>query len=182
MTPDEIRFAADAMLQSLATWLRLMGYDCLTPAEAHASATGKEKLCSGGVSRGSRVLLEQAVAEQRLFLTRNAHLADNLPRALLERAEIYRLRAGQLPAQLRELAGKFCLDTDRYLFSRCLRCNRPLQPLERSQARGRVPADVLAREQQFWQCPHCGKAFWRGSHVHNSRARLERWLAATASS
>jgi uncharacterized protein with PIN domain len=27
MTPTDIRFAADGMLQSLATWLRLMGCD-----------------------------------------------------------------------------------------------------------------------------------------------------------
>ena len=32
MTPTDIRFAADGMLQSLATWLRALGYDLCSPA------------------------------------------------------------------------------------------------------------------------------------------------------
>ena len=28
MNPTDVRFAADAMSQSLAKWIRLLGYDC----------------------------------------------------------------------------------------------------------------------------------------------------------
>jgi len=28
MNPPDVRFAADAMLQSLPKWIRLLGYDC----------------------------------------------------------------------------------------------------------------------------------------------------------
>ena len=28
MNPPDIRFSADAMSQSLAKWIRLLGYDC----------------------------------------------------------------------------------------------------------------------------------------------------------
>jgi len=28
MNPPDVRFAADAMSQSLAKWIRLLGYDC----------------------------------------------------------------------------------------------------------------------------------------------------------
>lgn len=160
MSPVEIRFTADGMLQSLGTWLRLLGYDCLIDAR----------------QRG-RQLLEQAVANDRVFLTRNAHLADNLPHTLLQRAAICPVAAEHLPDQLREVVGQFALDTERYTFSRCVRCNAVLQLVDRTAARPAVPADVADREQHFWRCPCCGKTFWRGSHVHNSLARLKQWLA-----
>ena len=160
MSPGEIRFAADGMLQSLGTWLRLLGYDCLTDAQ----------------QRG-RQLLEQAVVEDRVFLTRNAHLSDNLPQALLQRAAICPIVAENLPGQLREVIGRFALNTEQYVFSLCVECNVALHMVDRTIARPAVPADVAEREREFWQCPACGKTFWRGSHVHNSLAHLEQWLA-----
>ena len=39
-----------------------------------------------------------------------------------------------------------------------------------------IPEGVAAREREFWRCPSCGQTFWRGSHVHNSLARLRNWL------
>src|SRR5436309_7252425 len=142
------------MLQSLADWLRLLGYDC---AAGHG-----------------RPFLEQAVGEDRVFLTRNFHLPDNLPRALLQREEIVYVAAEHLPEQLREVVEKFSLDTERFVFTRCVACNIPLRQAEPS---ADVPAEVLARERVFWRCDRCGKTFWRGSHVTNSLARLRRWLA-----
>ncbi len=156
VNPSEIRFAADGMLQSLADWLRLLGYDC--------------------VAGHGRAFLEQALAEGRVFLTRNFHLPDNLPKALLRRETIVFVLAERLPDQLREVAQKFSLDTRRFVFSRCVRCNLPLRAVGPAEASGRVPADVLAREREFWRCDGCGKTFWRGSHVTNSLARLRRWL------
>ncbi len=72
MSPSEIRFAADGMLQSLATWLRVLGCDCLA-----------------GCGLFGRELLERAVADGRVFLTRNTHLSNDWPRALAERAEVF---------------------------------------------------------------------------------------------
>jgi uncharacterized protein len=143
MTPAEIRFAADGMLQSLATWLRLLGYDCISRPD-----------------QKGRALLEQAAAEDRVFLTRNAHLTDTLPQALLARARIELVAAERLPEQIRNMAAKFALDTEGFVFTRCLGCNEPLQ----------------RTDEQFWRCPHCDKTFWRGSHVTNSLARLRTWL------
>jgi uncharacterized protein len=153
VSPNEIRFAADGMLQSLGDWLRLLGYDC-------ASGHGRQ-------------LLEQAVADRRAFLTRNFHLPDNLPEALLQSATIVYIRGEHLPEQLREVVGRFELDTEQFVFTRCVACNVPLQPTAPT---GDVPARVLAREREFWRCEQCGKTFWRGSHVTNSLARLRRWL------
>ena len=159
MTPAEIRFAADGMLQSLGTWLRLMGYDCIA-----------------GSARFGRELLEQAIADDRVFLTRNAHLSDNLPHALLERGQIVYVIGEHLPEQLREVVAKFSLETEQFVFTRCVACNEPLRRVERAEAVGHVPGDVVESETEFWRCARCGKTFWRGSHVRNSLQRLREWL------
>ena len=54
MNPPDVRFAADAMLQALAKWIRLLGYDC-----------------AAGDDLFGRKLIEHAVAERRCVLTRN---------------------------------------------------------------------------------------------------------------
>jgi len=105
--------------------------------------------------------MEQAVAEERVFLTRNAHLHDTLPHALLARARIELVAAEHLPQQLREVVTKFALDTEAFVFTRCLLCNEVLQ----------------RTSEEFWRCPRCDKTFWHGSHVTNSLARLRVWLA-----
>lgn len=165
MTPAEIRFAADGMLQSLATWLRVLGYDC-----------------AGRPGQFGRALLEQAIAENRVFLTRNAHLTDNLPRALLSRAEVFQVAGQHLPEQLRQIVETFSLERERFAFTRCVQCNLPLRCVDRTAAEGRVPADVLACEKEFWSCASCGKTFWRGSHVQNSLLRLQQWLLVPGAS
>jgi uncharacterized protein with PIN domain len=163
MTPAEVRFAADGMLQSLATWLRLLGYDCIIRPD-----------------QSGRRLLEQAVAEDRVFLTRNIHLSDNLPRTLLERGRIVGIDAERLPDQLREVVARYSLETARYVFTRCVVCNNPLCRVDASAVSGQVPEDVILRETDFWRCQFCDKTFWRGSHVKNSLERLRRWFPAQA--
>lgn len=164
MTPTEIRFATDGMLQSLGTWLRVLGYDCAAPK-----------------TEASRVLLERAVADDRVFLTRNFHLTDNLPQRLLKRAQVVHVLGEHLPEQLREIACRFSLDTERFLFTRCVECNEPLARVSATKAAACVPRDVLERERDFWHCARCGKTFWRGSHVRNSIEHLQDWLGAPSS-
>ncbi len=159
MTPAEVRFAADGMLQSLATWLRLLGYDCIASPDQFG-----------------RRLLEQAVMENRVFLTRNVHLTNNLPQSLLKRGRIVYIGAERLPDQLREVVARYSLETGPYVFTRCVECNDLLRRAEPSEVLGHVLADVAERETEFWRCQRCGKTFWRGSHVKNSLDRLRQWL------
>lgn len=147
------------MLQSLATWLRALGYDCLA---------GREQF--------GRRLLEQAVAEERVFLTRNTHLANDWPRVLVEQAQVVCVSSETLPEQLREVVERFSLDWERFLFTRCLACNDPLRAVNKSEALPHLPPRVAVREDSFWQCARCGRFFWHGSHVQNSVARLRQWM------
>ncbi|MEI8234247.1 MAG: Mut7-C RNAse domain-containing protein [Verrucomicrobiota bacterium] len=159
MNPNEVRFAADAMLLSLAKWLRMLGYDCLA-----------------GSGIFGRSLVETAVAERRWILTRNRRYAGDLPQLLLERADIFLLAGEELPGQLREVADRFSLEPSAFLFTRCLVCNAPLHPIAKPHLPPSVPHAVRAREEHFWQCRHCRRIYWRGSHVRNSMRRLNDWL------
>jgi uncharacterized protein with PIN domain len=159
MTPADIRFAADGMLQSLATWLRALGYDC-----------------AAGRGLFGRRLLERAVKEGRVFLTRNTHLANDWPRALVGRAVVFQVAGEAIPEQLREVVEKFSLDAERFLFTRCLLCNDLLRAAAKAEALPALPPRVAGCEEQFWRCERCGQFYWRGSHVRNSAARLRQWL------
>ncbi len=159
MNPEEIRFAADAMLHLLAKWVRLLGYDCASTPRLHG-----------------RALWETAVAEHRWVLTRNRRFAAEMPQSLLSRAEVHPLAGAQLSDQLRELVDRFGLDPVAYCFTRCLLCNEKLLPVERSQVAQNVPPAVLENRDRFWQCSHCRRIFWEGSHVHYSIYRLNLWL------
>ncbi|MFA7003248.1 MAG: Mut7-C RNAse domain-containing protein [Verrucomicrobiia bacterium] len=50
MTPTDIRFAADGMLQSLATWLRALGYDCLAGRDLFGLLLLEQAVVDGTVS------------------------------------------------------------------------------------------------------------------------------------
>ncbi|MEI7957868.1 MAG: Mut7-C RNAse domain-containing protein [Verrucomicrobiota bacterium] len=159
MNTNEVRFAADGMLQSLAKWLRLLGYDC---------AAGNDLF--------GRKLLELAVMERRWVLTRNRRLSGEMPLALLSLSNIYLVASDRLPDQLREVVDRFALEKSAGAFSRCIICNEPLGKLASADAAQGAPPEVFKREKQFWRCSHCNRVFWRGSHVDNSLQRLHQWL------
>ena len=148
----EPRFLADAMLGRLARWLRLLGFDTAYDA-AIADAD----------------LARRAFEEGRIVLTRDRALPDEwrLPRVLVLRSET----PGE---QLRELARVFPLRRAARLFSRCSRCNAPLEEVAPAAVAARVPARVLARRPLFHRCRGCGRVYWAGSHVERIRRALDR--------
>lgn len=148
---DALRFLCDEMLKGLARWLRTAGYDVTLEADATPD----------------RRLIERALAEHRLLLTRD--------RTLLEIRDALRvvvvLEANGVDDCARELTHKLGIDWLHRPFSRCLLCNTPLLAAER-------PADFPPDIEQAYLCPSCGKYYWHGGHVERMRHRLERWQAA----
>jgi uncharacterized protein with PIN domain len=133
-------FVADAMLGTLAKWLRILGYDTLfDPA-----------LDDYGLMRLAR-------ADDRVLLTRDRELARRRGvRTLLIESE-------NLGEQIRQVLTDLDLTPDQ-AFSRCPVCNEPLQPLSREAARARVPAYVARTQETFKICPTCQRVYWRGTH------------------
>lgn len=146
------RFVVDTMLGRLARWLRAMGYDAVYPGRAE-----------------DRRLLQLALAEERILLTRDAKLARLAgPQGCLIRAE-------RLERQLVEAAEKLALvPREQDWLSRCLECNHLLEPRPKESLTGLVPDYIFATQSEFTGCPGCGKIYWAGSHADRMLARLAR--------
>jgi uncharacterized protein with PIN domain len=156
----EPRFAADAMLGRLARWLRILGFD--TTWVAH-------------IADGD--LVRCAVEENRVILTRDRALPGEW------RVSGVAVVASEDPlAQLREVAVRFDLARRVHLFTRCSRCNTPLEPASKAEARGSVPPRVWHAESRFRRCPDCARFYWSGSHTDRMRRVIDGVLASAAGS
>ncbi|MBN1135520.1 MAG: Mut7-C RNAse domain-containing protein [Anaerolineae bacterium] len=135
-----MRFIADAMLGTLAKWLRILGYDTLFDA-----------------SLNDHQLARLARAENRILLTRDQELARRRGlRVLLVSGE-------HLDDQVRQVLADLSLAPNR-AFSRCPVCNEPLEAIDRETAQARVPAYVIQTHDSFSRCPACQRVYWRGTH------------------
>jgi uncharacterized protein with PIN domain len=145
------RFIADAMLGRLARWLRVLGYD--TAYEAHIADVD---------------LVRQARHEGRILLTRDRTL-------LRERPVDHALLVDNAPplAQLRQVVRQFDLPWRERLFSRCMLCNTPLQPISPQAVSDHVPLYVRQHQQRFVRCPDCMRIYWEGTHVTHMRNQLQ---------
>ncbi|NHN58042.1 MULTISPECIES: Mut7-C RNAse domain-containing protein [Halorussus] len=138
-SPVDTRLLLDVMLGKLATYLRMAGYDAAYALDR-------------GIEADDR-LLDLADAEDRLLVTRDARLAGQADGVLLESRDV--------TEQLRELAGaEFALGLSEP--ARCSECNAELVTVESGAETPGYAPDV--GETDVWQCPACGRHFWKGSH------------------
>ena len=145
------RLIADCMLGRLARWLRILGADVVYDSDL-----------------GDRELVERAVAEDRVILTRDRRLVlrRQARRHLLIRSENFE-------EQLAQVIQELDMDvTSARLFGRCLLCNQLLDEIPAEEAHHRVPLYVARTQEQFRQCPQCGRIYWAASHVKRVLSRL----------
>jgi uncharacterized protein len=143
------KFAIDEMLGSLARWLRIMGYDT-TYMKA----------------QGDNEILRSSIEEGRVLLTRDEELAARgAPSSLY-------ILSDDLDQQLRQVANAFGLVADENLV-RCTVCNGELELVPKEQLTEQVPKGALDSHHEFFKCKSCGKVYWKGSHWHNIRKRIE---------
>lgn len=148
------RLLADAMLGALARWLRVLGVDT-----------------SYDPALDDPALVERTLAEERILLTRDRRLVER--RALAGRHLL--IDSEVVDEQLRqviEVLGLTLAASD--LFTRCLRCNTPLEPTDPEAARRHVPPFVARTQERFRRCPECDRNYWRGTHCRRMRRRLAR--------
>jgi len=137
------------MLGRLARWLRLLGFD--TTWEALPD----------------EVLVRRALAEKRTVLTRDRRLPQEWTLV-----PVCVLQAEDLRGQLAELGLRFGLAAYARPFSRCNRCNEPLEAATVEQVGQAVPDRVRASHHDFLRCPRCERIYWAGSHVARMRELL----------
>ena len=135
-----MRFIADAMLGTLAKWLRILGYDTQFDPDLD-----------------DHQLVRIARAQDRVLLTRDRELAQRRGLCVLL------VTSEQLDAQIGQVLAELKLTPNRS-FSRCPVCNEPLAEMDREMARSLVPPYVARTHKVFKSCPSCQRIYWRGSH------------------
>jgi uncharacterized protein with PIN domain len=140
--PVEPRFLLDCHLGRLTAHLRMLGFDCLYQNDYEDSN-----------------MAEIVQREKRILLTRD--------RRLLMRKVIlhgYCLRSLNSLEQLTEVIQRFELMDKIQPFHRCLRCNHPLEAVEKDLILHRLEPLTKQYFDKFHICPACGQIYWKGSH------------------
>jgi uncharacterized protein with PIN domain len=151
-------FLVDENVASLARRLRWLGYDAITDPQAD----------DGG-------LVARAEREDRVLLTRDRGILLRRPIAAGTVRALW-LWSDDPWQQLAQVVRELEIDAERHAFSRCVRCNVPLEVTTPAAAAAVVPAFVLETQRQFTYCPGCGRYFWRGTHWSRMRRYLEAHL------
>jgi hypothetical protein len=149
-----LRFAVDANVGKLATLLRMLGFD--TAYDRSLDDAG---------------LAELAARERRVVLSKD--------RALLKRAAVTHgrcIRHEDPEEQLLEVLCLFGLRPPFATFSRCLRCNVPLRPVDKAEIEHRLLPKTRAYYHDFSLCPECDRIYWAGSHQERMQERVARLL------
>ena len=146
-----IRFATDATLGKLGRYLRAAGFD--TRCEHQNRRTD----FMASVATDRIILTRTKTVEQRFQNRRLIFIRENDP--FLQLVQVVRA------LELKPDDGK--------PFSRCLSCNRLIEPVERQAVRERVPAYVWQQQTAFHTCRQCGRVYWPGSHHDRMTKQLE---------
>ena len=114
---------------------------------------------AGSSSLTDSQIADLAQAQARIVLTRDT--------TLLKRRKIVfarRIRSDLPYDQVVEVIDFFGLRDQTAFFSRCTRCNQPLKPVAKTDILDRLEPKTRKYFTEFFQCPACGKVFWKGSH------------------
>jgi len=155
---DRMRgFICDEMLKKLCRWLRIAGYDVLSPAV-----------------KGDEELVKLCLEEERILLTRDRDLSNRRD------AHALRILSDDLDGQIREFLEAFLPDRYPRSETRCALCNGEIESLRRDEIeededmKNMVPNNVLLYHNTYFRCRSCGKLYWKGSHWKKIMDRLER--------
>ncbi|MBS7563641.1 hypothetical protein KHS38_04420 [Mucilaginibacter sp. Bleaf8] len=140
--PVQNGFIVDAHLGTLARMLRLLGFDAWYD-NRYTEA----------------VIAPLAASENRIVLTRSAHL--------LKHKDIkwgHYICSPNTEEQIGDVMSRFDLSRNLQPFKRCMVCNGLLQPVPKQQVAHQLQPKTREYFNEFWQCDHCWRVYWKGSH------------------
>jgi uncharacterized protein len=155
----ETRFVLDVHLGRLAGYLRMLGFDA-----DYRNDFDDETLAT------------ISWRERRILLTRD--------RGLLKRSAVshgYLLREADPRAQLAEVVRRFDLADTVEPFTRCMRCNGVLDPVEKEQIQHLLQPKTRQYFDEFAACRDCRRIYWKGSHYEDMQRRMARLVDGAAS-
>jgi uncharacterized protein with PIN domain len=144
------KFLADGHLGRLSRNLRLLGLDV-----AYLNAAE------------DRQLLEAMQRENRALLTRDRRL---LMRAVVQTG--YYPRSQYATEQTIEVMRRFDLLQSIAPFTRCLRCNAPLEKVGKAEIIEKLKPLTKIYYEVFRRCSGCGQIYWPGSHFSKLQKRI----------
>ena len=157
MSPEpagDTRFITDRMLGTLSRYLRFMGYNTVS-ASGFAEGNAKE----------DTLLLNLALQENRILLTRDAELARR------GRDQAVLVRSDEVMEQVEQLIARGLI-VRRLKMSRCSLCNTLLREAAPDEI---TAAEYAPRDRQgliFFWCGPCRKLYWNGSHQKSISERI----------
>jgi len=137
----EPRFICDVHLGKLAKALRMLGFDT-----AYQNSFTRKSL--------ERISVE----ERRILLSRNPVFAKN------KKIHSYIITSEDATAQIKSVTLNFDLKNKMRPFSLCLVCNEPLERVSKELIVNQIPPNTAKYFTEFWQCNHCKRIYWKGSH------------------
>jgi uncharacterized protein with PIN domain len=157
--PAQVRFLVDVNVGRLAGLLRMAGLDAVSVGEAENVPPKREIALRS--RRSGRILLSR-------------------DKELLKHREVVfgRLVRSQNPEkQLHEIVFFYGLRPDLAPFSRCLRCNGLLEPVDKQRVMHQLEPLTKKYYDRFRRCGSCSKVYWKGSHHERMIALLEPIMA-----
>jgi len=145
------RFVADGHLGRLTRTLRLLGFDVVYDQQAN-----------------DRQLLDVMAREERALLTRDRRL---LMHSIVQHG--YCPRSQNADEQTIEVIRRFNLSKLIAPFTRCLRCNAPLEEAAKAEIIDKLEPLTKIYYDQFRRCPGCKQIYWSGSHFPKLQKRIE---------
>jgi hypothetical protein len=150
-TTGMTRFVADGHLGGLTRNLRLLGFDVAYRQNAD-----------------DRQLLEVMTRENRALLTRDRRL---LMHGIVRHG--YWPRSQNTDEQTIEVVRRFDLSELIAPFTRCLRCNAPLEEATKADIIAKLEPLTKIYYDDFRRCPDCKQIYWSGSHFPKLQKRIE---------
>jgi uncharacterized protein with PIN domain len=138
----EPHFILDNHLGQLATYLRMLGFDCLYRNDYQDDE-----------------LTQVSSQDGRILLTRDRRL---LMRKVISHG--YCVHQTDPRQQVVEVLRRFKLSSQVKPFQRCLRCNSPLCAVNKQDILDRLEPLTKLYFDEFRICPACDQIYWKGSH------------------
>jgi hypothetical protein len=150
-----MKFICDQMFGTLASWLRLLGFDTFYTAEEITDEN----------------ILRIASNEDRILITRDKEMVFHAKKKLVS---VLYLESTDLDEQLfTVLTHTDAKINDDLVLTLCSICNACLHQVEKKRIAEQVPRKVIEFQDEFFECMQCGKIYWKGSHYQKICAKIQ---------
>jgi uncharacterized protein len=118
-------------------------------------------------------MVDIALTENRTILTRDTHISE---RRLVTGGKVKSILilSDDPEIQIRQVIEELNLQSGIKSFALCLECNYPLQIISKDAVKQRVPPYVWQTRNEFMECPHCRRIYWKGTHWTSLNNRVNR--------